>query len=210
MSPMTDWEELDPGPRLADRVLSRVRRKQARRIGWAVGLALFAAVAVALPLAWPSRDAGPTSAQATRGPLRHPNPVAGTQSDVAERAEIYAAALAGLAGPHRPVQVRNEVCAESAGPDDGCGEGVIPAAIVREVERRLPGQVRFVAHPRSPYRSGDPAVVTFGQLEITGPRATLRRELLCGSLCGDGETLILRQLDGRWQVTGTQGPEWVS
>jgi hypothetical protein len=208
---MTDWEELDPGPRLADRVLSRVRRKQARRIGWTVGLALLVAVAVALPMAWPSRDSGPALAQATRSPLPHPSGVANTQADVAERAEIYAAALAGLAGPHRLVQVRNEVCdAELAGPTDRCGGGLIPAAIVREVEHRLPGQVRFVAHPRSPYRSGDPAVVTFGPLDITGPRATLRRELLCGSLCGEGETLILHRLDGQWQVTGTQGPEWVS
>lgn len=208
MSPMTEWEELDAAPTLADRVLARVRRRQARRLGWTVGAALLMAFAVALPIAWPSREAGPATAEATRGPAPMPNGGTSTQSPVVERAEIYAAVLSGLAGSHRVVQVQARVCADEPSGATRCT--AIPAAVVREVDRRLPGQVRFVEHPRSPFRSGDPAVVTFGRLDVTGARATLHRDLVCGSLCGQGETLILSRVDGRWQVTGTEGPDWVS
>ncbi len=209
MPAMTEWEELHCAPTLADRVLVRVRQRQAGRLAWTVGAALLVAVAVALPLLWPSRDAGPASAAGTRVPAATAGGAAGPGSPLPERAQIYAAALAGIAGPHRLVQVRDRVCAdEVSGPASGCTS--IPAAVAREVDRLLPGKVRFVVHPRNPFRADDPAVVTFGPLDITGDWATLRRDLRCGSLCGQGETLILTRRDGRWQVTGTQGPDWVS
>jgi hypothetical protein len=206
---MTGWEELESAPTLADRVLARVRRRQARRIGWTVGAVLLVGVAVVLPIAWPSRDAGPAIAQATRG--SGPTSSGARPSVLVERAEIYAAALAGLAGPGRRVQVRGRVCAgDATGPVAACTGEPIPAAVAHEVSRLVRGGVRFVEQPRRPYRPGDPPVVTFGPLDIAGPRASLRRELLCGPLCGQGETLVLRRIDGRWRVTGTQGPEWVS
>jgi hypothetical protein len=129
-------------------------------------------------------------------------------------AQIYAAALVG--GPSSsksPVRiyVRDHVCtAVPTNPGVQCDDRPISAEVQRSVRKLLGNKVEFVAHTQAPRRQGVSAVIVFGALTVTGAHATLGMEVLCGPLCGQGETLVLTRRDGRWRVTGTTGPEWIS
>jgi hypothetical protein len=49
----------------------------------------------------------------------------------------------------------------------------------------------------------------FGRLTINGTDARLLVNFVCVPLCGHGEELILRKIDGRWQVVGVR-TSWMS
>jgi hypothetical protein len=107
-----------------------------------------------------------------------------------DRAAIYAAALADSGSGDR-VYIR------------GSSSATEQAAV-----RRLLGpDVQFGTDPVG---SGRRSTDVLADLAINGDTATIRVELLCGPLCGHGKTLVLTRSDGRWHVTGTTGPVWVS
>lgn len=217
---MIDWERLEQeiadarnGERLAERIVTRARRRRLLR-SLAVATAVLAGLAVlAVPLALtlfqsdPRPQAGPLAQRATAAV--HQVPSAGV------RAEIYAAALSGGPRtqplPHR-LWVRDHVCfAIPTSPSSAqCTDAPIARDVRRQVVALLGPAVRFSPSPPVPERPTDPSVVAFGRLRLTGDRARLPIETLCGRGCGEGETLVLRRHDGRWQVSGTAGPRWVS
>jgi hypothetical protein len=131
-----------------------------------------------------------------------------------ERGAIYAAAIGGGRTPE-PVRaqifVRDHTCG-SVPLRRGvpCSDTPIPVDVQRMVRKLLGTRVQFSDHPPNPSGSGDPTVIVFGDLRVTGHRATLGMELLCGPLRGNGRTLVLTRRAGQWQVTGSTGPEWIS
>jgi hypothetical protein len=215
---VTEWEELGGPPEreaglVADRVISALRRRRQRRSAVLGAGLLIAAVAVAVPLlSGAGGGDGTAAADGTRGPSTSP----GTSMVLAsaERGAIYAAAIGGGRTPEAvraQIFVRDHICGSvPLNPGVPCSDSPIPADVQRVVHNLLGNRVRFSAHPPNPSGSGGPTVIVFGDLHVTGNRATLGIELFCGPLCGSGRTLVLTQRAGQWQVTGSTGPEWIS
>lgn len=51
--------------------------------------------------------------------------------------------------------------------------------------------------------------LTFGRLTVIGDNATLQVNFVCVPLCGHGEALTLKSVDGSWQVIAVR-TTWVS
>jgi len=211
-----DWERLeaefadvaDPAARevdgrLVDRIVATARRRHVRRAGLIGGVAaLLVAVVVGVALT------------AVLVPDRRPAMDA-VGRDFATQAQIYAAALRAGLHSSQPVWVHSSACVSrasrlAAGPSRPCADRLIPAPVRAQVRAALGGDVRFAAHPPVPNRVGDPPVVQLGPLVLTGAQARLGIAMRCGLRCTEGETLVLRRQDGRWHVTGSVGPRWVS
>ena len=178
-----------------------------RRSGWlliTLGL-LVAMLAATVPFALPGRATGARTAQRT------------VQLDAATRADVYVAALSGGPVPHRllrRVYVRDHLCADVVSvPVSRCHGPAVPPQVQARVRAVLGPAVTFGDDPPVPARTGIP-VVTFGPLRagVAGGRTTarLQMETVCGRVCGQGQTLVLRHYRGRWQVSGTTGPQWLS
>ncbi len=214
--------ELHAGPdptldeELADRVVAAGRRRRVRRWAVAVAVALAAGGAVAVVGQVMAGDGpGPAAAQRTGPAIDPAGGASGAAVDpagsaISMRAEIYAAVLTHAAGARAPVFVRDHVCTTVANAPADCDSGPIPAAVQRQVNSLAGGHIHFVRNVRAPEGIHDPALVVLGDLVVTGSRATLGIETLCGPLCGQGQTFVLAQRHGRWQVTGTTGPSWIS
>lgn len=190
--------------RLAELLLDQDEQRRRGRLFLVLGV-LVSALAIAVPFALSTQASGTTSDPAPSGDG------AGTQ------AALYVTALSGGPTPHRlahRVYVRDRVCADVVSmPVSRCHGPSVPTAVQRRVRAMLGPAVVFRPDPPSPTVTGIP-VVTFGPF---GPRTPVGRvpvhlqmQTVCGALCGQGQTLVLRHHDGRWQVSGTTGPEWVS
>jgi hypothetical protein len=178
-----------------------------RRRGWlfvVLGV-LVSALAITVPFALSSRASGSTGEAAPPG------------GGAATQVGLYVAALSGGPAPHRlahRIYVRDRVCADVVSmPVSRCHGPSVPATVQRRVRAVLGPAVVFRADPPSPAVTGVP-VVTFGPLQPRSPVGRvpvhLQMQTVCGARCGQGQTLVLRRHDGRWQVSGTTGPEWVS
>lgn len=215
---MIDWQRLEQemadlhrSERIADRIVHAARRQRTRRGVLLTGGVLALAAAVAVPLL-ASPDGGRAGRDAAGGTGFGDTSVhtaVHTAVSGPVQAAIYAAALSGAA---RPIWVRNHICdqvpASPATPQ--CRDAPIPVAVQRQVVDLLGGAVRFAGQPSVPELPRGGTVVGFGPLRVRGDRARLGMETVCGGLCGQGETLVLRMRDGRWQVAGSVGPRWVS
>ena len=190
---------IDDG-RFADLLLDEVEQ---RRRGWllvTLGV-LVSALAIAVPVLF---STGPSAGSGGAVPA---GDGAGTQ------AAVYVAALSGGPAPHRlthRVFVRDQECADVVSmPVSRCHGPAVPTDVQRRVRAALGPAVVFRAEPPPVTRTHIP-VVTFGPLTVTASGAArLQMETVCGALCGQGQTLVLRRHDGRWQVSGTTGPQWV-
>lgn len=211
-----DWDRLeaevaevadvdDPRAAMTERVLAAARRRALRRRATHVVLALVAVVAVGVGI------------PVALGAARHtPDPTsAAGRADPDVRAQIYAAALAGGPDP-QPLQhrlyVHDRVCDSVPSQEltATCEGARVPAAVQADVRALVGPRVRFLAAPPPPDRVGDATVVSFGALHVRDDRATLAMQVLCGPMCAQGETLVLRRHDGQWQVSGTTGPAWIT
>ena len=178
-----------------------------RRRGWVFVLlgVLVSALAVTVPFALSTRASGGTGDPAPAG------------NRAATQAALYVAALSGGPAPHRlthRIYVRDRECADVVSmPVSHCHGSSVPTTVQRRVRGVLGPAVVFAVDPPSPTVTGIP-VVTFGPLRPRSPvgrvAVHLQMQTVCGALCGQGQTLVLRRHDGRWQVSGTTGPEWVS
>jgi hypothetical protein len=55
------------------------------------------------------------------------------------------------------------------------------------------------------------AVLTLGSPNVDGSRATITTGLWCGSLCGIGGEYTVEWTESQgWQITGTDGPQWIA
>jgi hypothetical protein len=207
-------EELDEA--LADRVVAAGRRRQRQR--WAVAAAVTLAIgaAVAIPgLVASGEHTGGTVAQ-RGGPAVDPaGGASGPAVDpagpgVSVQAQIYAAALTNDGGPRARLLVRDHICTSVPRAPADCDSGPIPVAVQREVTALAGGHIHFVRNARAPEGNGEPALIVFGDLVVTGSRATLGMETLCGPLCGQGQTFVLAERQGQWRVTGMTGPSWIN
>jgi hypothetical protein len=215
---MMDWDGGDRPPAdmdLAERAIAAAQRRRTRRTV-IVGAGLLAAfTAVAIPVLSGLSTGNGAEADPTR-PVDASRyvPTHTVAAPASARARIYAAALTNGPHPQRidaPLYVRDQVCATVVTkPGAPCDDAAIPVAVQREVSRLVGPTVRFAANPRVPLDAGDRAVIVFGRLTIKGDGATLGIEVLCGPLCGQGQTLVLSERVGQWRVTGTTGAEWIS
>ncbi|WP_375482849.1 hypothetical protein [uncultured Jatrophihabitans sp.] len=189
--------------RAADLLLDEVEQ---RRRGWllvTLGV-LVSALAVAVPTVLSDRTS--TSADG-------PGPAG---DGPARQAAVYVAALSGGPAPHRlarRVYVRDRQCADVVSVAvSRCHGPAVPQQVQRRVSQVLGPAVVFRTDPPTSSETGVP-VVTFGPLRVGGRSghviARLQMETQCGSLCGQGQTLVLRWHRGRWYVSGTTGPQWV-
>jgi hypothetical protein len=215
-----DWDRLEAefadvdaesgvGPPLADRILAVIDQRHARR---AVVVALAAVMLVAaitvsvLVVVLPDRvPAGPGAGFRAAVVV---NP------EFVTHAQIYAAALSGgVAAPQsvRRVWVSDRICRAipTSLTASACTDARIPPSVQRQVIALLGPRVRFAA-TSPPRPSPDAPVVRFGGLVVHGERAELGMETRCGPLCAEGQTLVLRERNGQWRVSGSVGPSWVS
>lgn len=210
---MIDWQRLEQemadlhhSERIADRIVRAAHRQRAWRgvLLGAGAAAVAAAVAVPLLVGGSDRPGPPTSGVY---PMAGASPHGAVSTEV--QAAIYAAALSDTA---RPVWVRNHVCNQvpTSPATSHCRDAPIPRAVQHAVVDLLGRAVHFAANPPIPRTPRAGSIVGFGRLQLHGDSARLGMETVCGGLCGQGETLTLRLRDGRWQVSGSVGPRWVS
>lgn len=212
---MIDWQrleqemaELHHSERIADRIVRAAHRQRIRRGVLLAAGAAVAAAAVAVPLlGGPADRSGPAQPASGAYPMAGASPGGSVPSGV--QAAIYAAALSDAVPP---VWVRSSICNEvpTSPATPRCRDAVIPRAVQHAVVGLLGRAVRFAADPPVPRTPRAGSVVGFGRLQVSGDSARLGMETVCGGLCGQGETLTLRLRDGRWQVSGSVGPRWVS
>jgi hypothetical protein len=223
-----DWEQLerelaDDGFETDGVGSAAARRRERRRLIVVAALAVVLLAALVVPLCVvvlrgrPGGGSGANAARslprsATRGPA---SPAADrAAASAATRAAIYAAAIAG--GTPTPlahqVWVASTVCTAVPSPPGRrrCIGRAIPAAVQRQVRAILGPRVTFASDPPVPYHAAGTVVVQLGRLVVHGNRARLGVDTLCGALCGQGGTLVLRRIDGTWRATGTVGTRWVS
>jgi hypothetical protein len=214
-----DWEALEAefadidaeiadGWVLPQQVAAAAHRRRRRAVLCAVVAAMVvtSAVVSVLLVLLPNRPISPAGQQFVRPAMARLSAVT--------LASIYAAALAGPR-PHplaRRVWVASTICRSipTTPKAAACADGLIPSAVQRRVETLLGPRLRFASKPPVPRRPGDAPVVEFGRLDVRGDQAWLGVETLCGPLCGEGQTLVLRLRGGYWRVTGSVGPRWVS
>jgi hypothetical protein len=53
-------------------------------------------------------------------------------------------------------------------------------------------------------------VISLGPIQPTSDRVELENNLWCGSTCGQWLTYVLERQDGKWRITGTEGPYAIS
>jgi hypothetical protein len=78
------------------------------------------------------------------------------------------------------------------------------------VSRQVGSAVRFVSRPPVALPPGRSRLAVLGRAQLAGSRATVPVTVLCGPMCGEGETLVLTRSGGQWRVTGRSGPDWVT
>jgi len=195
------------------RVVNAGRRQRLRRLALTATIAVVAggliAGAIALFANAPQRSAPTADEQRDTKVVVHP----GTPQPVSDQAQIYAAALREVSPGTTDVYIRIHTCDSAARfpASDDCLDARLPDDVQRDLDALVPANVSFVEQRVNPVEVDDPPLVIFGALEESGSTAKLGYELMCGPLCGQGETLLLtRQADGRWQVTGREGPSWIS
>jgi hypothetical protein len=208
----------------ADRVVEAAHRRSRNR-AIAVSCAIVAAIAV-VPLAALEHDnragrpaAGQTAVRTAvpTGSASHPAP------HYSAAAQVYAAAVATIVGRAAPAQDAHRIYVyDTTVPGVVTDPGstrpgkLLPAPLRAEiVALLLPRRAEFVrpgAHLRAddgPLPDGT-VVVTLGDATVGGDSARVPIAASCGPLCGRGQTLTLRLVNGTWTVTGTTGPEWIS
>lgn len=210
---MMDWNrheaEIESAhrTRLADGALEAARRRRQRRRGLTGAGALAVAAAVLVPLL--TVDAGPRviagqpradSVDASPPPTRGP-----------DIADIYLDVLGGprVSSSHE-VRVLDRECADvPSRPTVDCQGPPIPARVQARVVAEVGSHLRFVASVEWPTDIGQPAIVGFGPLHVSGTSATLGVESVCGPLCGSGDRRTFAVRDGRWVQVGSE-PTWIS
>jgi hypothetical protein len=171
-------------------------------------------------------------------PSTSPSPSVGTAAptdDGGAEVEVYAAVIRRLvtedhtfgrgASPFRHVYVVNGPIPDAGDPGAvGALFEVAPepfpphvmAGIVEELDDLPP--VTFVADADRVRRGGrgmggvrhDGVVIALGPLEPRDERIHVSTSLWCGGLCGQWLTYVLAEDDGRWEITGTTGPQAMS
>jgi hypothetical protein len=194
------------------RVVNAGRRRRNRRIALIATTVLVAAGLVAgviAVFATAPRENGARADAAGSSRVVHP----GTPQPVSDQAQIYAAALREASPSGADIYVRALTCDSAAQrpASDDCVDARIPDQVQQELDALVASDLSFVEGNVTPVGVDDPPLVIFGALEQSGATAKLGFEFMCGPLCGQGETLVLtEQPDGRWQVTGREGPAWIS
>lgn len=185
--------------------------------------AVIAASGCASQGAQPSTSSSPSTGTAA------PTDDAGTE------VEVYAAVIRRLVTedhtfgtgdpPFRRVYVVDGPIPDAGDPGAvGAPSGAAPepfpshviAGIVEELDDLPP--VTFVADADRVRRGRrgmggvrhDGVIITLGPLEPRDGRIHVSTSLWCGGLCGQWLTYVLAEDDGRWEITGTTGPQAMS
>ena len=115
----------------------------------------------------------------------------------------------------KPVLVLDHTCTNvmeaGAGP---CHPQAIPAAVRTDIIAALNNRVRFIA--QSPTTVNGRPVVTLGRIHDRVARAgqpasvEVPLQMVCGPLCGQGQTFVVTRTANGWKVTGTTGKMWIA
>jgi hypothetical protein len=178
------------------------------RLLWIV-LATCAALAACTP-SRPSTPAPSSPTARTGSSTAPPGPPAPQPSDVAA---VFIAALSGAthsgSGNVR-TYIRNvTVCSQALG-QRPCPPVPIAQDVQDQVVAAIGSGVVFTSSLPSRLRPDRVVAVTLGAPTIEGGRAIVSVETECGSLCGLGETLVLKRTADGWERTGTTGTSWIS
>jgi hypothetical protein len=198
---------------LVFRVISGGRRRRRLRAAALTAVGLGIAALVAIPVLRSSGDAGAPAAAA--GPSAASTMIEQRPGGLRwfdEQAEIYAAALRTVSSGNESADVSVHICRTiGAQPAPaGCDDGALSLDVQQQISSALAGRVRFVQDVDAAADTAASPVVVFGRLTINDNGARLAIEILCGPLCGQGQTLQLARVGGAWTVTGTTGPSWIS
>lgn len=60
------------------------------------------------------------------------------------------------------------------------------------------------------FESGGATLHSFGPIEGSGTKVKVGYSYYCGGLCASGGTQIVELVEGEWEVTGSEGPVWIS
>ena len=115
----------------------------------------------------------------------------------------------------KPALVLDHTCtnvmAAGVGP---CHPVAIPIDAQNDIVDALQHRVKFVA--RSPATLNGRPVVTLGRIHPRVARADqpavveVPLQMLCGPLCGQGQTFVVTRTVNGWEVTGTTGTMWIA
>jgi hypothetical protein len=140
------------------------------------------------------------------------------------RLDVYEAMVRHLAAQEdfswAEVVIVRGICSDASEPADhtGCQETFSQAdesALVARLVDLAP-TVRFVTDParlfdKDWFEGGpDRIVVWLGPVVDKGEEVHVGGSFGCGGLCGSGSTWVLRNEEGRWQVTGSTGGTWIA
>ncbi|MGI8332661.1 hypothetical protein ACRYCC_22140 [Actinomadura scrupuli] len=211
-----------PSAGYADHLLRRARRARSRRRALA-GVAGAAAAVVCLIASL--APAGPGSAPAE--PVVTPATSVPVPSD---RALAYAAAIRAVAGegrggtgsPVKVLYVMDRLCRDPAAapPPMRCEGSPLGERLRSDLALVLKpyAPVIFIADGRTVTVTGDikagvvddGVVITLGSARFDATTAVVPLSMRRGPLDGRGMTYRLTRRGGRWEVSGTSGPAWIS
>lgn len=129
-----------------------------------------------------------------------------------DQAEIYRAVIGDNV---KAPWIYDRVCGNAGGnPSQSAGTCDPMDAEVQAALQQLIPEAKFTSEfakiDRQIMEGGGGILWRLGPVQGVGDQAKVSASYYCGSLCAGGVIHVIERVDGRWQETGTEGPEWIS
>ena len=133
-------------------------------------------------------------------------------NDVGRQVDIYAAII-GNETPAGKLWIEDSICDSAGSPAGSEGCEPMSAELRSALQQRYP-EAKFTHDPTAMQEDllneGGVIIYRLGPISGTDVRVVVPASYWCGGLCGSGGKQVVEFIDGKWKVTGTTGPVWMS